>query len=398
MARFLSSRRLASSLVALLLAAGMAPARVSAQGIKLSPAQRARAHGELPLTSFYDTPVPLPPGNPGELIRNQPFDDYNLPDGVSAIRILYRSVSAMGADVASSGVVLVPRGSAPKGGWPIIAWAHPFTAVARQCAPSLKRDLGSGSALSMFVNLGYAVVATDYVGLGTAFRNAGYDMRSNAADVIYAVQAARQAVPQLGRRWIVVGQRDGGAAALSVSEMQSGDSGLLGSISIAGDLDLRDATGQTESGTWQDRLAYLAYSIKTVFTEFRPEEMLAAKGMARYTAVTPQCTPPALKTPLSTPETLKPEWLDLKLVQSFFARNTLGLKAARVPLLIISPSDPRNSVDAQVVARMCSQKDRIDFKTYPGIDANELIGTTVATQMAWIKARFEGRMTQNTCH
>ena len=94
----------------------------------------------------------------------------------------------------------------PAGGWPVIAWAHETTGVSRQCAPSLMRNVGHGPFLSMYVNLGYAIVATDYTGLGTNFRNAFMDAQSNATDVIGSVSAARAAVPQLGAKWIVVGE------------------------------------------------------------------------------------------------------------------------------------------------------------------------------------------------
>ena len=369
------------------------------QAVKLSPAQRARAHGELPLTVFYDTSAPLSPGKPGDLIRWQPADEYDVPEGVSAVRIVYRSASATGADVAASGVVLIPRGNAPKEGWPVIAWAHPFIAVARQCAPSLMRGLGSGSVLSMYVNLGYAVVATDYTGLGTAYRNAGYDVDSNALDVIYAVQAARKAVSRLGATWVAVGEGNGGAAALALAEEESAtkDQGYLGSVSISGGLDFRGKFDQVRSGKWEDSLAYLAFGMKTVYPAFSLDDMLTKRGMDRYEVVTKACSPPPLQTPLSAPEALKPEWQQNSFVHGFFGRNTLGQKPAGAPVLILSAEDGKKSADAQVVARMCGQNDRIDFETYPNVDPNNLIGTSVAAQMAWIKARFAGTMTQNTC-
>ena len=126
----------------------------------------------LPLTSFYDTPRPLPAGRPGELIRSDVFDDYYLPVDFVATRIVYRSLAPSGEAVAVSGVVLVPDRTAPPGGWPVIAWAHDFAGAARQCAPSLWRNLYYGPLLSMYLNLGYAVVATDYAGLGTDGRSA----------------------------------------------------------------------------------------------------------------------------------------------------------------------------------------------------------------------------------
>ncbi|HEY1731406.1 MAG TPA: hypothetical protein VGG15_06645 [Terriglobales bacterium] len=397
MAWLSGSRNLALQAIAILLICGTLPTLVGAQGIKLTPAQRARARGELPLTSFYNTPVPLPAGNPGDLIRSQPFDDYDLPDGISAVRILYHSVGATGSDVAASAVVLIPRGPGPKGGWPIIAWAHPFIAVARPCAPSLMRGLGSGSALNMYANLGYVVVATDYTGLGTAFRNAGFDLQSNATDVINAVRAARKVLPQLGAKWIAIGVGNGGASALSAAELMIQDKDDVGAISISGALDLKNATDQAARGAWQDSFAYLAYGIKTVSPSFRLQDMLLPKSLARYDAVTVTCSVPPLKTPLTSAESLKPGWESSKYVDNFFQRNTLGRKPASAPMLIISAEDSRDSIDARVVSRMCDQKDRIDFKAYPGVDPNDLIGTTIATQMAWIKARFEGRMTQNTC-
>ncbi|MGH9548286.1 MAG: alpha/beta hydrolase family protein, partial [Terriglobales bacterium] len=163
----------------------------SVPGQTESQTGRYHSRGFLPLTSFYSTPNPLPRGQPGELIRAAEFDEYQLPEGVSAFRILYHSRSASGTDVVASGVVLTPDQASPAGGWPVIAWAHGFTGIARHCAPSLMRNLNEGPFLSMYVKLGYAVVATDYVGLGTDFRNASVDLQSDAADVIDSIAAAR---------------------------------------------------------------------------------------------------------------------------------------------------------------------------------------------------------------
>jgi dipeptidyl aminopeptidase/acylaminoacyl peptidase len=111
------------------------------------------------------------------------FEQYDLPPSVFAVCLLYHSRSASGDDVATSGVVLFPDEKPPAGGGPVIAWAHGLSGVARQCAPSLARNLQQGPFLSMYVGLGYAVVATDYTGLGTRFRNAFADTPSNALDV-----------------------------------------------------------------------------------------------------------------------------------------------------------------------------------------------------------------------
>jgi hypothetical protein len=86
-----------------------------AQAQAATRAKEFRPPATLPLTSFYDTSHPLPPGKPGELIRSEPIDQYNLPYELSALRILYHSRTANGEDVPVSAVVLVPDGSLRQG-------------------------------------------------------------------------------------------------------------------------------------------------------------------------------------------------------------------------------------------------------------------------------------------
>src|SRR5579864_8057592 len=223
-----------------------------AQSQAAAPAHRKESFRNFPLTKFYDTPDPLPLGKPGELIRSAEFDGYNLPLGVSAVRLLYHSRSANNNDIAVSAVALFPDEKPPAGGWPVIAWAHELRGVARVCAPSLARNLPHGPFLSMYVQLGYAVVTTDYAGLGTNFRNAFADMSSNASDVIYSVPAARSALPQLGPRWIAMGTGEGGSAVVAAAEMehQLQDPNYLGSITLSPLADLQ--------GTYED-LSHLSY-------------------------------------------------------------------------------------------------------------------------------------------
>ena len=374
---------------------------VCAQTQTPKPAPKHSLRGRLRLTKFYDTPVPLPPDKPGTLIRAQPFDEYDLPLNVSAIRILYHSTSPSGEDVAASGVVLVPNRAAPPGGWPVIAWAHGFAGHARACAPSLSRNLHSGAFLNMYVNLGYAVVAADYAGLGSSARNPFADLPTHAQDVLYSVPAARAAVPQLGLRWVGIGTGEGGAVALTVAEAeaQRGDRGYLGSVAISGALDLKTLVERLAQGPWQDTLASIAYGIKTVYPEFQLDHMLSSKGLDRYHQVEQDCVARDTAPAVPAAEMLDPGWEKDSQVQSFFERNLLGRTRALAPLLIISGQDRQaeGTTSAEVVSRMCRQGDRIDFEAYPGADSAEIVGTSVSAQIAWIKARFSGHAARSNC-
>ena len=185
---------------------GIGPSAATAQeGVKsLADAVRLEAGDALPVTPFYDAPEGLESSRPGDLLRKEAFDGYALPAGAHAVRILYHSRSADDHDAVTSAVVLVPAGPAPKDGWPIIAWAHGTSGVARQCAPSLMKDVYYGEeGLMPMVRAGYAVVATDYHGLGTAGVHQYVSKSAQAFDVVYSIPAARKAVPALGTHWIV---------------------------------------------------------------------------------------------------------------------------------------------------------------------------------------------------
>jgi hypothetical protein len=362
------------------------------------PEKISEARHSLPLDKFYDVPNPLPGGKPGDLIRSEEFDEYDLPPEVLAVRILYHSRSANGDDVAVSGVVLYPDRKAPPDGWPLIAWAHPLSGVARQCAPSLARNLQHGPYLAMYVNLGYAVVATDYAGLGTAFRNAFFDVQSNGKDVIDSIPAARAALPQLNSRWIAVGIGEGGPAVAGVAELESDmhDSGYLGSIAISG-LDDPQERFRLSDSTKFDTPLFLAYGIQTVFPQFNVKDILTDKGLSLHTQIEKSCTDPARQ---SSSEILNPNWASHRFVKQYFARNEPGQRAAKAPMLIISSAlDPSIPISrtTQVISTMCKEGDEIQFDRYPDSELSSLFGDSVAAQISWIEARFANRPAANNC-
>ena len=368
---------------------------VSIAGVaQTTPLWRPKVRPPFPLTKFYDTPKPLPAGKPGDLIRSEHFDDYDLPF-VTTLRILYHSRTATGADVPVSGVVVTPPGDPPAGGWPVIAWAHAFSGAARQCAPSLARNLDYGPAFTMWTGLHYAVVATDYAGLGSDARNAVMDMQSNANDMINAVKAAHTAVPDLGAKWIALGDSEGAAAVVALDEMQS-DPGYLGSVALSGVTDAKDVYERLAKGNDRGRLALLAYAVKTVSPDFDPTTVLTAKGLSFYEQIGHSCAPPAS----SSDEIATPGWDANPAVQQFFSTNRLGEKRASAPLLVIAgDSDAIFPIDlvTSSVARMCKQGARVQFDRYPGLDRLRVPGESITEQTSWIRDRFAGKAAPGNC-
>ena len=314
------------------------------------------------------------------------------------MRILYYSRSGTGETVASSGVVLFPEGNAPAGGWPVIAWAHELNDVARPCAPSLAQNLVHGPFLAMYVKLGYAIVATDYAGLGTNFRNAFADVRANAFNVIDSIPAARQAVPGLGARWIAMGTAEGGAAAIGVAELgrEMRDPNFLGSIAISRIMDAEGILTPRPDQSHELPLL-LAYGIKTIDTQFEPKDMLTDEALPLYEQVGQSCgIADAAKIPIAA--MLKLHWDSNRFVEDYFKRNRLGTSPAAVPILVISSEGELSLfTTTEVVRRLCKQGDRVLFNRYAEYNPGSVIGDSVRDQMAWIQDRFAGRAARSNC-
>jgi pimeloyl-ACP methyl ester carboxylesterase len=90
--------------------------------------------------------------------------------------------------------------------------------VADICAPSWQgRSWRDIRYLNRWLAEGFAVVATDYQGLGTAGGHPLLNNRVAAYGILDAVRAARAADPSIANRVVIVGQSQGGAGAFAAA-------------------------------------------------------------------------------------------------------------------------------------------------------------------------------------
>ncbi|HWS69898.1 MAG TPA: lipase family protein [Steroidobacteraceae bacterium] len=361
----------------------------------------------MPITHFYDTPQDLLEGKPGDLLRHESFAGYTLPAGASAVRILYHSVDAGGRDVASSAAILIPAGKKPAQGWPIIVWAHGTSGVARQCAPSAMKDIYYGDeGLYDMLKAGFAVVATDYHGLGTEGPHQYIDKIAQANDVVYAVPAAQEAVPSLGRQWVVDGHSQGGLAAWGVAEAEARlkDSSYLGAVSVAGATHLAwQVNHLNEDNGAGFYLVWWAYGIHARFPEFKPDEMLTTIGAAHYREVTTQgCWLYGYASYLhvDAPKMVKADWAKSLWVRKFFDENRVGDAPIAGPIFVIAgESDTAVPFAAtrDLIDRACKNRQNVQFRSYPGLDHDPTMVNSTPDQIAWIKDRFGGIPATGNC-
>lgn len=144
-----------------------------------------------------------------------------IPGAVTGTKVTYTTTGQLGRSATSTGAVFLPPGEPPPGGWPVVSWAHGTVGIADRCSPTVTGKIG-GPYLAHWLSQGYAVVATDYVGLGTPGLHPYLDGPTEANSVIDMVRAARAVEPALSPRWIVLGQSQGGQAALFTAARATG--------------------------------------------------------------------------------------------------------------------------------------------------------------------------------
>ncbi|MBL1076526.1 alpha/beta fold hydrolase [Nocardia sp. 2] len=140
--------------------------------------------------------------------------DQWIPGAAAAKRLEYRTQNSLGEPALSSGALFVPNGTPPPGGWPVVAWEHGTVGRADDCAPTRTDFTFYRPYLQNLLSQGFAVAATDYIGLGTPGEHAYLDGRAAANSAIDLVRAARALDPSLSARWAAVGHSQGGHAAL----------------------------------------------------------------------------------------------------------------------------------------------------------------------------------------
>lgn len=211
-----------------------------AVGFLLLPSYRVMAtdwSGDGDVPAFYRWKDPLP-HRPGVMLRTQDMPDaLSLPDAGSAEQILYTSTDWRNSEhiITVSGAIFFPKGKPPEGGWPLIGWAHGTTGIADVCAPSLQpRSNRDKAYLGAWLRKGFAIVATDYQGLGTPGVHPYLQFRAEGYSVLDSLRAAIAHYRALSpRQLLTMGQSQGGEgsiAAAYLAPVYSPELGILGTV------------------------------------------------------------------------------------------------------------------------------------------------------------------------
>ncbi|MFV1468948.1 lipase family protein [Mycolicibacterium elephantis] len=393
-------------------------------GCAPSPPQPPADYNRPPrtLTPPFVGATELPPPDmtddgPGSLVEVKPLapNDYFTDAGVTAVRVVYRSTTNAGQPVDVSGVVAVPAGKAPEGGWPIIAFGHSLTGVTENCAPSLARGLGGyASAMTVMLNRGYMVMMPDFQGLGVPGRpHAPLDWVALGNNMIDGVRAARRVLPDASDNWGAYGSGQGGLAAWA-SAIRAVDYGgglnLVGAVALSPYADLSPLVDIAATG----HLSQNQYRLLMVILQSLSQELpsldldayrsgLAGDHWDELTSCAPADPAEAQRVASQLgPDDLRPRD-DAAAAALRDALSSLALPGASpapaAPVLVVYGTDdplvPQAGV-ALAVKEACAKGDPIVVNRRIG-DTTTTNEQIIQSSLQWLRARFDGQRPADLC-
>jgi dienelactone hydrolase len=395
------ARRAAGALCAVLLVAtglafsgSVAPGHDAGAAVRPIPEQFTGS-----VADFYRVPTPLRREPRGTLIRIQ---EIGTSAGATTVRVMYHSRDAQNRDRAVTGVITYPTTAPPKGGWPVVAWAHGTTGLSSACAPS------RGGAPAPAFGLTAVRVATDYIGLGPVGERHPYlSGVSEAHSVVDAVRAARR-LPgaNASTRWVAVGHSQGGHAALFTNELGARYARglrLRGTVAIAPAAVLGRTFGAADQIVPRMVGIMALYGWAADYPQVDPHDYVGADVQARESVIDTGCLDDIVEAFVTIPaETFyRADPLTTEPARSVVLANDPGHVAVKSPLMVVYGTADTFVVPARVhalVDTLCAAGQATELVEVPGADHGTVPGLASATIAQWLTARFaNNKPPPNSC-
>jgi acetyl esterase/lipase len=362
-------------------------------------------------TTSDAVPTAVVAGPVGSIVQREAL--LGAPDGAAAYRILYRSTGLNNEPILVSGAIIIPQGTPPPGGRPIVAWAHPTSGVEPQCAPSLARNLFRQiQGLRAMVEQGYVVVATDYPGLGTPETHPYLVGVSEGRAVLDSVRAARQ-MPEaaVGSRFVVWGHSQGGQAALYtglIAKDYAPELTLAGVAAAAPATDLATLVNDDFNSVGGKNLtAMTLWSWARVYNA-PIDRVVAPDAMPVVNRLAGECIESIFdilvrrrtERPLEQSFLTVRNFTAIEPWRSLLASNTPGALPPGIPVFLAQGDADqlvRPAVTRAYMRLLCQAGSRVRMVVVPGVGHGFVARDSAAAAVAWMTDRFAATVPPNDC-
>jgi len=367
------------------------------------------AAGDMVLSAFYRWPEAMP-ALPGVLLRSESLPvQSQMPAAAQALRLLYSSSDERWHSglVAVSGALYLPTGTPPAEGWPLLAWAHGTLGIADACAPSWTglRDRDA-AYLNRWLARGFAVVVTDYQGLGGPGPHPYTFWQAEGRSVLDSIRAARAIRPGLiANRTFLAGQSQGGGAALGATILATSyapELPILGALLTAPNSTFPE--GPISLPPRQSSTVFLALASGGLRDDGpRVEDILTTKGLQLLAVARQGCTRDIALESKALQISSFAELLTITPETLAGLRNpTTDMPQASIafPLFIATgQADHTITPERQyaVAAALCAAGNAVTWRTYEGLGHDGVLHGSLEDAFAFVRARLGGHAHGANC-
>lgn len=358
--------------------------------------------------AFYKPPKKTPKQHGRLIWTNKATGVVPLKSAKWTKKVLYTSTTPAGKRTAVSGSVSIPKGKAPKSGWPIITYGHGTTGIADKCAPS--RNTANGPATSYisytdaeqnaWLKAGYAVARSDYQGLGTPGTHPFLIGKASGRSMLDIVRASRDLDPKISKKFLIAGHSQGGHAALFAAgeaAKWTPDLKLRGTVAYAPASHLSEQAGSLPFLTSPSSLTALASLIvkgaSAVDPSIDASTLLSDPVLAFYPQTETECLS-RLAEPDNlggiAPSELIRDGADTAPLFSLLDRQNPDVKTAAPILLAQGEADTTtfpaltNFLNDELVAL----GDSVSYIKYPGVDHGGVLDAAKTDVMSFFEQRL----------
>ncbi|MGI9126464.1 MAG: alpha/beta hydrolase, partial [Mycobacterium sp.] len=348
------------------------------------------------------------PDAAGSILSEETVSGPVPADAAAVRRFTYVSRSAIDdSGTRVTGTVFVPRGDAPQGGFKVVAYGKPIAGGTADCTATSPE---ASAVIESLLRAGYVVTVPDYQGLGNPsggkpIYHPFLDSTTAGYNLIDAVRATKNLLPDTSPIWVAAGAGLGGQAAWALNELADnyGFQHLRGTVSVSPAADVTGLADAAAEGTLtpeQQRLyiAYLAALSAEYPGQFHLDDF--RRGAARQNwDLLAGCRPAddaarAAAAAQVTPDDLRPAGPEaLATLRGYLHKTTLPQGPAQQPMLVIyGDRDPLIPPDwtEGALARACGMKDAITIRREP----EPAIDTAA---LDWIASRLREEPVPNDC-
>lgn len=219
--------------------------------------------------------------------------------------------------------------------------------------------------------------------------------------MIYSVQAAQAAFPELSKQFVVIGHSQGGVAAWAAAQRQAIKpvEGCLGAVAVSPATTILDLPDPFSSLLG----AAILTGVGSVFPEFDPRDVLTADGAQRMDLVTAAggCSATSFSLLVGV-DLLKVHWKENAYIKTYQSMSANGGKKMDGPLLVLH-GERDNILSVQMTINAVNKTaelfpdSQLDLILLPGISDVPALTSSQRLWMDWIGDGFAHKAVERGC-